>query len=147
MPNLHIISVGKPKLSYAREGIAEYLPRLERYGKVFWKQVSEGSKAEEGVRLLAASDSMFRVFMDERGKTCRSLELAQKLEQWDLQSVKDVAFLIGGANGHEDEVRKKASWVLSLSTMTLQHELALVFLMEQLYRAQTIRRGEPYHRE
>jgi 23S rRNA (pseudouridine1915-N3)-methyltransferase len=147
MPNIHLITIGKPKLSYAKAGIDEYLSRLKHYGQVTSKTLAEGSVQEEGKRLLDASDGMFRVILDERGRSCRSKELAQKLEDWDLRAVKDVAFLIGGANGHSPEVKEKADWLFSLGSLTLQHELALVVLLEQLYRAQTIRRGEPYHRE
>jgi 23S rRNA (pseudouridine1915-N3)-methyltransferase len=147
MPNLYIITIGKPRLSYARAGITEYLQRLSHYGRVHAKTFPEGSVEEEGKRLLDASVGMFRVILDERGKSCRSRELARKLEDWDLRAVKDVAFLIGGANGHAPEIKEKADWLFSLATLTFQHELALVVLLEQLYRAQTIRRGEPYHRE
>lgn len=147
MPNIHLITIGKPKLSYAKAGIDEYLSRLKHYGQVTSKTFPEGSVAEEGKRLLEASEGMFRVILDERGKSCRSKELAQKLEDWDLHALKDVAFLIGGANGHSPEVKDRAGWLFSLGSLTLQHELALVVLLEQLYRAQTIRRGEPYHRE
>lgn len=147
MPNFFIFTVGKPKLAYAKEGVAEYFPRLERYGKVFWKQISEGTREQESKKLLALTEGMFRVVLDETGQPTRSLQLAQKMDLWDGQAIKDVAFIIGGANGHEEVLKLKGDWILSLSTLTLQHEMALVLLLEQLYRAQTIRRKEPYHRE
>jgi 23S rRNA (pseudouridine1915-N3)-methyltransferase len=147
MAKLHLITIGKPKLSFAKAGIEEYLGRLKHYGQVTTTVLPEASVEEEGRKLLQASEGMFRVILDERGKTCRSRELAEKLEQWDLRAVKDVAFLIGGANGHGSILKEKADWLFSLSTLTLQHEMALLLLVEQLYRAQSIRRGEPYHRE
>ncbi|MDR2462364.1 MAG: 23S rRNA (pseudouridine(1915)-N(3))-methyltransferase RlmH [Verrucomicrobiales bacterium] len=143
---LLIVSVGKPRLSYAKSGAAEYLARLKRYFPVEWKQVREGSCAQESERLLTVSDGCLRVALDERGELVASKTLAVKFEQWERRVVKAVAFLIGGADGHASVVRERADWLWSLSPLTLQHELALTVMLEQLYRAQTIRRGQPYHR-
>jgi 23S rRNA (pseudouridine1915-N3)-methyltransferase len=144
---LLVISVGKPKLAYAKSGVEEYLGRLQHYLSVEWKQVKEGTQEQEGERLLAASDGCFRVILDERGDSITSKTLTTKFEKWERQAIKTVAFLIGGANGHLPTLREKADWLWSLSPLTMQHELALTVMLEQLYRAQTIRRGEPYHRE
>jgi 23S rRNA (pseudouridine1915-N3)-methyltransferase len=143
---LLIVSVGKPKLFYARSGAEEYLSRLKHYLPVEWKQVREGAQQQESERLAAASKDCFRVILDEHGDQTSSKSLAANFEKWERQAVKTIAFLIGGANGHHPALREKASWIWSLSPLTLQHELALTVLLEQLYRAQTIRRGEPYHR-
>ena len=142
-----ICTVGKPKLEYARLAAQEYLGRLKRYARVEWVWVKEGQPDQEGERLLAASQGMLRVVLDQRGLLADTQTLNQKLDRWELQAEKAVAFLIGGADGHTDPVRAQADWTFSLSGLTLQHELALVVLLEQLYRVQTIRRGEPYHRE
>ncbi|MDR1190426.1 MAG: 23S rRNA (pseudouridine(1915)-N(3))-methyltransferase RlmH [Verrucomicrobiales bacterium] len=145
---LLIVSVGKPKLDYAKRGAAEYLSRLARYLPVEWKQVKEGSREQEGGRLLTVSDGCLRVALDERGELVASKTLAVRFEKWEQHAgVKTVAFLIGGADGHAAAVRERADWLWSFSPLTLQHELTLTVLLEQLYRAQTIRRGEPYHRE
>jgi 23S rRNA (pseudouridine1915-N3)-methyltransferase len=144
---LLIVSVGKPRLDYAKSGVAEYLARLKRYLPVEWKQVREGAPEQEGERLLAASAGCFRVILDERGDAVTSKTLTVNFEKWERRAVKTVAFLIGGANGHRPAVRGQADWLWSLSPLTLQHELALTVMLEQLYRVQTIRRGEPYHRE
>jgi 23S rRNA (pseudouridine1915-N3)-methyltransferase len=85
--------------------------------------------------------------LDEQGKQVTSRELARKLSDWELGRTKAVAFLIGGADGHSDELRRTADWCWSLSPLTLQHELALVVLLEQLYRARCINAGTPYHRD
>ncbi|MEM7348468.1 MAG: 23S rRNA (pseudouridine(1915)-N(3))-methyltransferase RlmH, partial [Chloroflexota bacterium] len=69
-----------------------------------------------------------------------------KVEHWQLNAVKSVRLFIGGADGHDDEIRQQADLLLGLSGFTLQHELALVVLLEQIYRAHTVLRGEPYHR-
>jgi 23S rRNA (pseudouridine1915-N3)-methyltransferase len=85
------------------------------------------------------------VLLDERGEEPTSLELAQRLSKW-LQRGQDVALVIGGSDGHSEELRARAQETLSLSRMTLAHRLARLVLLEQLYRAFTILRGEPYHK-
>lgn len=142
---LRICVIGKPKLEYAKSGLEEYLGRLRRYTKLEMVHLKEGSQAQEGERLLEASEGFYRVAMDERGQTPDTLALKAKLEGLELQ-VKGVAFLIGGADGHGQKLRDAADWLWSLSKLTLQHELALLVLLEQLYRVETLKKGEPYHR-
>jgi 23S rRNA (pseudouridine1915-N3)-methyltransferase len=86
------------------------------------------------------------VVLDERGQLPDTLALKTRLEAWEMGAEKGVAFLIGGTEGHAQAVRDQADWLLALSRLTLQHELALVVLLEQLYRVETLKRGEPYHR-
>lgn len=154
MSSFHLYTIGKPKLKYAQAGVEEYLTRLKRYGPAEWKPLKEMKgddaaivQARESESLLNASEGMFRVILDERGKALSSRQLAQKIDDWEMRAVRQVAFLIGGADGHTQELRAKSDTLWTLSSYTLQHELALVVLLEQLYRAQTIRRGEPYHRD
>jgi 23S rRNA (pseudouridine1915-N3)-methyltransferase len=73
--------------------------------------------------------------------------LATRLNQWEQRSLKGVAVLLGGADGHTEELRASADWVWSLSQLTLQHELATVVALEQIYRAYTLKAGLPYHRD
>jgi 23S rRNA (pseudouridine1915-N3)-methyltransferase len=73
-------------------------------------------------------------------------DLAAKLAAWEQRSVKEAAVIIGGADGHTEELRASADWLWSLSKLTLQHELALLICLEQIYRACTIKAGLPYHR-
>ncbi len=101
----------------------------------------------ESLALLERSKGMFRVVLDERGDHLASLAFAKKLAAWEMHGPRDFALLIGGADGHTDELRQAAGWTWSLSKLTLQHELALVVALEQLYRAYTIKAGLPYHRE
>ncbi len=143
---LRIITVGKPKLKFITPGVEMYLQRLQPYGACEWVTVKSGTKTSEGELLLKASTAGVRVILDEFGKTIGSVELSEKINNWEFEAIREVNFLIGGADGHSDEVKSVADWKWSLSKLTLQHELALLMLMEQLYRAQTIRRGEPYHR-
>ena len=105
------------------------------------------ARATEADRILAAipSDSV-KVALDERGKTITTAELAGRLEDW-MSHGRDVCFLIGGADGLDDAVSDRADLALSLSRMTMPHALVRVVLAEQLYRAISIIRNHPYHRE
>jgi 23S rRNA (pseudouridine1915-N3)-methyltransferase len=85
--------------------------------------------------------------LDERGAQFTSREFAGKIREWEQRSVKNVALIIGGADGHTDELRSAADLLWSLGRLTLQHELALVVLLEQIYRAYSINAGAPYHRD
>ena len=144
---LHILTIGKPRLAFAKAGVEEYVARLSARGGVKIENIKTGTREHESGALLARSEGMFRVALDERGEQITSRALAQKVAQWELQRTKAVAFLIGGADGHTDELRRKARWRWALGTLTLQHELALVVLLEQLYRARCINSGSPYHRD
>ncbi|WP_299432014.1 23S rRNA (pseudouridine(1915)-N(3))-methyltransferase RlmH [uncultured Meiothermus sp.] len=143
---LRICVIGKPKLGFARAGLEEYLGRLQRYTRLELIHLKEGTSAQEGQRLLEASEGYRRVVLDERGELVDTLGFKGRLETWEMQAEKGAAFLIGGAEGHPPVVRQAADWLLALSKLTLQHELALVVLLEQLYRVETLKKGEPYHR-
>lgn len=143
----HIIAVGKPSLSWARAGMDDYVGRMTRAAPVRCTFIKDGPLDVVSARLLAASDGTLRVLMDERGTQMRSMELAHWIERKQLDGCKEVSLLIGGANGHGEAMRGVVKDMWSLSRFTLQHELALVVLLEQIYRAHSILRGEPYHRE
>ena len=143
----HLFVVGKPKLEYARLGVDEYLARLRPFAPVEMVCLKSSASAAESAALLDRSKTMFRVVLDQRGEEPTSRALAKKLGHWELHGPRDFALLIGGADGHEDELRQAAGWIWSLSRLTLQHELALVVALEQLYRAYSIKAGLPYHRE
>ena len=144
---LHILTIGKPRLGYAKAGVEEYVARLSARGGVEIGAIKAGPREQEGKTLLARSEGMFRVVLDERGEQVTSRAFAGNLIRWELERTKVVAFLIGGAEGHTDELRRKADWRWALSPLTLQHELALVVLLEQIYRARCINSGAPYHRD
>jgi len=144
---LLVLTIGKPRLAYAREGVSEYLSRFPAAGGVKIESLKAAGAVEEGRSLLARSEGMFRVALDERGEQTTSRELARRFANWELARTKTVAFLIGGADGHSEDVRTKADWLWALGSLTLQHELALVVLLEQLYRARCINAGSPYHRD
>ncbi|SJZ79565.1 23S rRNA (pseudouridine1915-N3)-methyltransferase [Enhydrobacter aerosaccus] len=101
----------------------------------------------EGELLLAAVPAgATLVALDRRGKQLDSEAFARRLERWRDDSVTDVAFLIGGPDGHGDELLKKATLVLSFGAMTWPHQLARAMLAEQIYRSQQLLAGHPYHR-
>ena len=148
---LHIIAVGRLKSGPHKD--------LERHyaGRLNWplelREVEERRKLpplelreSEGALLLAALPrEALIVALDGRGKELSSGSFAERLAAWAGQT-QDLAFLIGGADGLADAVRRKAQFVLSLGAMTWPHFLARGMLLEQLYRAQQILAGHPYHR-
>jgi 23S rRNA (pseudouridine1915-N3)-methyltransferase len=142
-----ILAAGKPALAYAKTGIAEYLKRLQRGAKVELTYLKAGDSESVSADLLARSEGTFRIALDERGKDWTTDQFVDQLNTWEMDpGIKTISLLIGAANGHTPELRQKANAIWALSPLTLQHELALVVLLEQLYRAYTIKRGEPYHR-
>ena len=142
-----IIAIGKPALEWARDGAADYLRRLQRYTKVELQYLKEGSTAQNSERLFKTSEGCLRIVLAERGRLQTTEAARQSVDRWERDAgVKRVAFLIGGADGHTEALRKEAGELWALSPLTLQHELALVVLLEQLYRIHTIKRGEPCHR-
>lgn len=145
--NWHILVIGKPKLAFAEAGVAEYLRRLEPVAKVRLDFLKAPTREKESAALLERSAGMFRIVLDERGAQFTSREFAGKIREWEQRSVKNVALIIGGADGHTDELRSAADLLWSLGRLTLQHELALVVLLEQIYRAYSINAGAPYHRD
>ena len=132
--------------------MAEYADRLQHYARTELKELPEsrasGDKArlEEGEALLKKlSPREALVALDERGRELSTVEFSQWVGK-QQQAGRDLAFAIGGDEGLSDAVREKASLVLCLSRFTLPHRLARLVLMEQLYRAFTVLRGEAYHR-
>lgn len=143
-----IIVAGKPALNYAKTAVEDYLKRLTRFGSYELVIVKAGEKDAVSERLLQASVGCYRIALDERGETPTTRELAGRIDSMKMAGeVKTVAFLIGAADGHSPELRRQCQLILSLSSMTLQHEIALIVLLEQLYRVETIHAGTPYHRD
>jgi 23S rRNA (pseudouridine1915-N3)-methyltransferase len=143
-----VVVAGKPALAYAKAGVDEYLRRLSRHGSHEIVTVKAGGRDEVSTRLLDASQGCHRVALDERGEMLDTRSFAGRLEMLAARGdIKTVAFLIGAADGHNDALRGTCDFLLALSRLTLQHELALLVLLEQLYRAATLRSGSPYHRD
>lgn len=143
-----VVVAGKPALGYAKAGVEEYGQRLLRL--LDWKLivVKAGKPAEVAERMLDQAKGSFKVVMDERGERWTTRQWTDAAANWERRGdIKTVCFLIGAADGHDSRMREQADLVLSLSSLTLQHELALVVLLEQLYRVASWRQGSPYHRE
>lgn len=148
-----IAAVGRLRRGFYADGCSHYLNRIQAFGRAEVIEVKDarGGDAEqqlsmEADALLAAADGRL-IALDEKGRSFRSLELAGRLDELELSGDSTVTLVIGGAEGLHDKVRKAAQELWSLSPLTLPHELARLVLLEQLYRAETIRKGHPYHRE
>lgn len=142
-----VLAADKPSLAYARDGVAFFMARLKPLGRVELQFVKGGDSASVSGRLLKASEGCLRVAMDERGDRWTTRQLETRVRSWQLQGEKKIAFLIGAADGHTDALRQSCKHVLSLGSMTMQHELALLVLLEQIYRVHTLLAGSPYHRD
>jgi 23S rRNA (pseudouridine1915-N3)-methyltransferase len=152
---LTVVAVGKLKERYYREAANEYLKRLAPYARLDEVEVAdrdlsrgeERGRAEEGVDVLKAiPEDAHVVLLDIQGRERSSEQIAGWLDEHALQGRSSLAFVIGGAAGVAPEVAARANERLSLGRITLPHQLARVVLLEQLYRAFRISRGEPYHR-
>lgn len=151
---IRVVSVGRDRSGLYRPAVEEYARRISRFIRLELVEVPEArrhagtprAREEEGEALLSRLGPRDRVVaLDERGAAPSSAELARRLEVW-LAGGRDLAFLVGGADGLSDAVRARADEMLSLTRLTLAHRLARLVLLEQLYRAFSIARGEPYHR-
>lgn len=152
--HIKIIAVGKLRERYLREGCDEYLRRLGAYAQVEVVEVKEevhgtlsdrvGAEAKRIEAVLPARCHL--IILDERGKQLTSPQFAQHLEQVAGAGQSTICFVIGGADGVAPNLRERARLLLSFSRLTFPHQLFRVMLMEQIYRAFTILRGEPYHR-
>lgn len=147
----HFVWVGKTKDKNWRALQNEYLARLAHFVRCEITEVKDGAAREgleiESNRILEkVNQTSFVCVLDVKGRSLSSPELAQEIEKWQNRSVKEVTFIIGGAEGIASEVVERADFSLSLSFLTFTHEAARVILLEQLYRAYTIIRGFPYQK-
>ena len=137
-----ILAVGKVRRSWIQDGIDLYLKRLPGFSITELRDSSREKEAEAIQAALRPDETL--VALMEQGETLTSIRFSQRLAQLGNERI---AFVIGGADGLTPELKAKARWQLSLSPMTFPHELARLMLIEQLFRAQAIRQGSPYHRE
>ncbi len=147
----HFIWVGKTKDQNWRALQENYLKRLSHFTKYSITEIKDKSRHEllkvEGNRILAkVNPSSFVCLLDVKGRSIESHKLAKEIEKWQLRAIKEVTFIIGGAEGVSSEVVERADFRLSLSILTFTHEMARVILIEQLYRAYTIIKGFPYQK-
>lgn len=153
-----IIAVGKTSTDYVARGVDEFIKRSNRYISVELSVIpdirtskaltEESQKQQEGKAILAAMQpGDIVILLDERGKELTSREFSALIERRMVQGIKRLVFVIGGPYGFSKEVYDRADSKLSLSRMTFTHEMVRLFFMEQIYRAMTIMRGEPYHHD
>lgn len=155
---LIFLFLGKTREPFFAEGIDEYSGRLAHYVPVEIKVIKERKgtganlpaaelKKEEGLLLARnVQQPTLLVALDERGRALSSVALAEQLGQWENQGQKSVTFLLGGPSGLSPEILRTSDLVLSLSAMTFPHEMARLVLLEQVYRAYTIKAGSGYHK-
>ncbi len=153
---LHILCVGRLSEAYLKDGCAEFAQRLKHYLTLTIDELKEhktGKKPDiprilenEGSRQLQRiPDGAYVIALDERGASIDTRQLAERLDRHMLEGRNCWAIIIGGPYGLSDKVRQRADLVLSLSKLTLTHQMARLLLLEQLYRSCTIIRNEPYH--
>lgn len=155
---LKLITVGRTDKQWIKDGMEIYLSRLKHYIPFSMTEIPdikntsslsrESIKAKEGELILKQISPTDKVIlMDERGKEYSSISLAKDLEAKLSVAMNDIVFIIGGPYGFSDAVYSRCNEKISLSKMTFSHQMVRVIFLEQLYRAFTIIRGEPYHHE
>jgi 23S rRNA (pseudouridine1915-N3)-methyltransferase len=143
----HFIWVGKTKNKNLRALQDDYLGRLSHFVKSETSEIRDETKENEGKRIGDLLNRKgFVVALDIKGRSVSSPQLAKMIEKWQNHGLKEINFVIGGADGLAAGIINKADLVLSLSGLTLTHEFARVLLLEQLYRAFTIIKGFPYQK-
>lgn len=160
MIGIKIVAVGRLREKYLSEGIKEYLKRLRGYANVEIAEVGDEAcperlsaaeeekvKQKEGQKILKAlSPQDYTVLLDIKGKELDSPGLADFLEERALFGQSSISFIIGGSLGVSEEVRERADFRWSFSSLTFPHQLIRLMLLEQIYRAFKINKGEPYHK-
>lgn len=158
--NINIIAVGKIKEKYIQEGIKEFSKRLSRYCKLNIIEIEDEKapetlsekdmlivKAKEGEKILnKIPANSFVITLVIEGKQLTSEGLAEKFEDIMVNGSNDITFIIGGSLGLDSEVINRSNFKLSFSKMTFPHQLMRLILLEQVYRAWRINKGEPYHK-
>ena len=153
-----LLSIGKTEESYLNEGINIYLKRLKHYIKLEITEIPElkntkglsqdqqkAKEAELIFKKLTSTD--YLILLDERGQELSSIQFADLLNKRMLASTQNLVFVIGGPYGFDNTVYQRANEKLSLSKLTFSHQMVRLFFTEQIYRAFTILKGEPYHHE
>jgi 23S rRNA (pseudouridine1915-N3)-methyltransferase len=152
---IKLICIGKTANNYLKDGINEYIKRLQHYCNfetieipdVKKKNLTEEQlKIEEGKLILnKVSKNEYLILLDERGKLYNSKEFSENINKKGINGISAITFVIGGAYGFSEEVYKNANEKLALSKMTFTHQMVRLVFLEQLYRAFTIIKGEKYH--
>lgn len=153
--NINIIAVGKIREKYIEQGISEFKKRIQPYSSLKIIEISaenlkhseEKSREIEAEKILnQINDSAYVITMEIQGKELSSEAFAEKIKELNYSGYNQLIFVIGGATGLHKSVSDRANYKLSLSKMTLVHQMARLFLIEQIYRAFKIIKNEPYHK-
>jgi len=153
---IHILLVGKTEKQYLISAITEYLDRLKHYIAIEYRVLpalkktknlsEEQQKNKEGEQILSnIKNDDFLVLLDEKGKEYNSVEFSKFIEKKMIGGIKNLLFVVGGPYGFSSDVYNRANGKISLSRMTFSHQMVRLIFVEQLYRAMTIIKGEPYH--
>ncbi|RKX52419.1 MAG: 23S rRNA (pseudouridine(1915)-N(3))-methyltransferase RlmH [Thermotoga sp.] len=150
---IHIVAVGKIRTTFLRSACDEYIKRLSRYCKVDMVEIRSNKGGSIRINVERESKNVLRyirqdrtnILLDEEGKEVASKEFADLLWSWMSEKGGKVAFFIGGTDGVDPKIRKEFDGCIALSRMTFTHEMARALLLEQIYRAFTIKIGGPYH--
>ncbi len=149
-----LLLLGKTKDAFIKAGIQEYASRLKHYTGIELTFLKEKGKTKGRVNIEKQGDLLLqgvaigalKVVLDAKGRQCTSEEFSKKIDEWEMRGIKKVCYLIGGPEGHSPLVLQKADFLLSFSKMTFTHDMIRMLLVEQLYRAYTIKAGEKYHK-
>lgn len=153
---LRILSVGHKMPGWVEDGCKEYLKRMPRECSVEVVEIKPDKRAAgkssaqvqeaEAKRILETAGKDYLVALDEQGQEVSTAQLAERMRKW-MDNGRDIALVIGGADGLHQDVKTRADWLWSLSRLTLPHAMVRVLLAEQLYRAWSVINHHPYHRE
>lgn len=157
---IKIVTVGKLKEKYLKDGIAEYTKRISRFAKLEMIELADEKTSDkaselenkkiletEGARILSkVGERDFVVVLAIEGKTLSSEEFSKQLEQASIKGYSTLTFIIGGSLGLAPVVKNRANLSVSFGRLTLPHQLMRLVLIEQIYRAFTIQQGSPYHK-
>jgi 23S rRNA (pseudouridine1915-N3)-methyltransferase len=150
---LRVVAIGKDRKGRVEPAIQDYAARIEALQPFELVVAGEAQGDDEAARRAEAKLLQRKlgprdlvVLCDERGEQLTSPELASRIQRVERSGGRDLAFVIGGPSGLDPALRPDAAWTLGLSKLTLPHQLARLVLVEQLYRALTILRGQPYHK-
>ena len=141
---IKIVVVGKVKENAFENRVTEYVKWVNKDIPVELITLKDGKPKDVELKQLShLSPNIFSVCLSEEGNQVSSLEFSKLI----YKQTRDIVFLIGGPNGHSESIRKKTDYLLSFSKMTFPHEMALMVLTEQLFRAVSIKKGSKYHRD
>ena len=152
---LSILSVGKTHESYIKEGVEQFTKRIGHYYPIDWQLITPSKltepasikKAEAASILKALAQTDTLILLDEKGKMLSSPGLANLIQKQANQSAQRILFLIGGAYGVDETIKKRANFTWSISELVFPHMLVRLLLAEQIYRACSILANEKYHHE